>query len=194
MRVAPSACLLPALLLFASCRPPGAESAQSLVGANALPSSEALAREIIQINRGYGDSSEGFLSYELRPDGTLTVTHSDRARDRVIGEDRFRLADDVAGPARRALWRLRPAKLEGLDSHEARPTGCERRGPHDFGELAIIFIREAGRPGVEDDRIGTFELPDPRSCNSRQAIEARALVRRVLAALPRSGVAAGFRP
>jgi len=190
--VASSVSLVAASLLCVSCQPAGIESSTSLVGADRLPSRGALSREIIQINRGYGSVSEGFLSYELRPDGTLIVTHTDRARGKVRGEDRFRLSAEIASQARSLLWRLRPAKLEGLDAHEARPSGCERRGPHDFGELAVIFIDEGRRAGIEDDRLGTFELPSPDSCGSPQAREATALVRNVLESFPPSKVAAEF--
>lgn len=191
-RVAPSVSLVAASLLCASCQPPGAEGSRSLVGADRLPSSSALSREIVQINRGYGDNSEGFLSYELRPDDTLTVNHTDRARGIVRGGDKFRLAAEIAGNARRQLWRLRPATLEDLNAQEARPLGCERRGPHDFGELALIFIDEGRAPGIEDDRLGTFELPRPDSCNTEQAREARQLIRQVMESFPPSKVAAGF--
>jgi hypothetical protein len=181
-----------ASLALASCQPAGVEGSRSLVGADRLPSSSALSREIVQINRGYGEVSTGFLSYELRPDDTLAVTHTDRARDKVLGEERFRLAPGVAHKARRLLWRLRPATLEGVDAHEARPSGCRRRGPHDFGELAVVFIDEGGSPGVEDDRVGTFELPVPESCGTPQAREARQVMSQVMGSFPESRVAAGF--
>lgn len=186
--VAPSLALVAASLLGASCQPPGVEGSRSLVGADRLPSSGALSREVVQINRGYGDAGEEFLSYELRPDDTLTITRGRRARHTVRGADRFRLAARIAGQARRRLWRVRPPTLEGLDADEARPSGCERRGPHDFGELAVIFIDEGRGPGVEDDRLGTFELPRPASCDSPQAREARQLIRQVLESFPPSGI------
>jgi hypothetical protein len=179
------------LLLFASCRP-AEEQVHSLVGAEELPAAAALSKEIIYISRGYGEVSTGFLSYELRPDDLLVVTHEDRDRDKVIGEEKFRLESGVADKARRALWRLRPEKLEGIDSHEARPAGCERRGPHDFGELAVSFISAGHRPGVEDDLIGGFELPTAESCGSPQAVEARRVVREAMALFPASKVAEGF--
>lgn len=176
-------------LIVGSCEGKGVES---LVGSDRLPSSSALSREIIQINRGYGDVSEGFLSYELRPDDALTVTHTDRRQNRVSGEETFRLPSDIADRTRTMLWRLRPATLDGVDSHETRPVGCERRGPHDFGELAVVFVREDGPPGVDGDQIGTFELPRPDSCNTKHATEARQLVHQVLQAWPQSRVARAF--
>lgn len=184
--------LVAAALLCASCRDAGVEGSPSLVGAERLPPASVLSRELIQINRGYGAVGEKFLSYELRPDDSLTVTLTDRRRDRVLGEQSFRLASDAAGRVRRLLSQVRPARLQGLDAHEARPVGCERRGPHDFGELAIVFVDTGSGPGIEDDRIGIFELPDPRTCSTAQAVEARALVRQVLAAIPSSSVAADF--
>lgn len=191
--VTSSAATIAASLLSASCQPPAVEPSQSLVGADSLPSADALSREIIQINRGYGQVGGGFLSYELRTDDTLTVTHTDRRRGEVLGEETFRLASSLAGDSRRLLWRLRPAKLEGVDAHEVRPSGCERRGPHDFGELAVIFIDEGREAGVKDDRLGTFELPRRDSCSTPQAREARQLVRQVLDSFPPSTVAAGFK-
>ena len=188
---ASSAPLLAASLLCASCQPSDRGSG-SLVGADRLPSSSALSRETVQINRGYGDGSEGFLSYEVRPDDTLNVTHTVRGREKVRGVETFRLASDVADQARSLLWRVRPAELEGVDAHEARPSGCERRGPHDFGELAVIFVDEGGGAGIEDDRVGTFELPRSDSCSTPQAREARRVVREVMDSFPPSKVAAQF--
>ena len=181
-----------ASFLSASCQPPGAESTQSLVGADRLPSPAELSREMIQIHRGYGPVREEVLSYELPPDDTLTVTLSDKRRDKVLGKESFRLASGNAGDARRRLWRLRPAKLEGVGADEARPSGCGRRGLDDFGELAVIFVNPGREPGFEDDRIGIFELPDPHSCSTPQAREARRVVRQVMDLLPPSKVAAGF--
>jgi len=165
---------------------------RSLVGAERLPPDERLSLEAVQINRGYGDGSQGLLSWELRPDGSLSVTHYGAGRGEAPATERFRLDAATAGRVRRLLRRVRPETLDGIDSHEARPSGCERRGPHDSGELAIVFIDEGRAPGIEDDRLGTFELPRPGSCDTAQAREARQLVRQVMDSLPKSEVASGF--
>jgi hypothetical protein len=183
-----------AMLLTSACGRPVLNSSESLVGAQELPSVDDLSREIIQINSGFGDGSMGFLSYELRPDGTLAVTYEARHRDKVVGSETFRLAPEVAMRARRMLWRLRPTSLEGqgLTRDEIRPVGCQRQGPHDFGEYAVVFIDEGEKREIEDDRLGAFELPTPESCNTPTASEARQVVGRVLQSFPYSRVAAAF--
>ncbi|HEX8124978.1 MAG TPA: hypothetical protein VF548_05285 [Allosphingosinicella sp.] len=139
-----------------------------MVGADPLPSSGTLYGGVIQVNRGYGEVSEGFLSYELRPDGVLAVIHSDRAGGGVLGEDRFHLAPEIADQARRRLWRLRPARLEGVDAHEARPLGCKRRGPHDFGEVAIVFIDQGISPGSNTIASVSSNSPAPKAAEPRK--------------------------
>ena len=164
------------------------------MGAEELPSADNLSQEIIEINRGYGDVSHGFLTYQLRPDNSLAVTHLDEYREKVVGKETFQLAPHVATQARRMLWRLRPSTLEGqgLTRDEFRPVGCQRRGPHDFGRLAIVFIDEGEDAGVSDDQLGVFELPYRASCDTPHASEARDLVERVLRSFPPSRVAAEF--
>ncbi len=182
------------MLLTSACGEPALKPSESLVGAKELPSVRDLSREIIQINRGFGSASVGFLSYELRPDGTLAVTHEERLRDKVVASETFQLAPEVAARARRMLWRLRPATLEGqgLTKDETTPMGCQRQGPHDFGEFAVVFIDEGQKRGIEDDQLGAFDLPYGDSCNTPEASEARKLVARVLQSFPHSRVAAEF--
>lgn len=72
------------------------------------------------------------------------------------------------------------------------PWDASARGPHDLGEVTIGFIRAGDEPGIEDDEVGLFALPSPRSCDTPAAREARAVVRDVLQLLPRTRVAAAF--
>jgi hypothetical protein len=86
---------------------------------------------------------------------------------------------------------VRPEKLAGVEQDQ-RPIGCERRGPHDLGEVAVAFINEGSKPGVGDDDVGIFELPTADSCSTQAAAEARQVVWRALRILPPSKVVAGF--
>lgn len=177
--------LLIGSVFLCSCERSAIEPSDSLVGAKALPSSSALSQEIIQINRDGGGKGYGldFLSYELRPDNLLAVTHIVRPNDRVRGPETFRLAPNVADQARRALWRLRPAKLEGVE-YETRPIGCHKI--YDAGsEAAVVFISA-------DKRIGVVDVPYQGDCDTRSAMIARSIVREVLTSFPHSKVAAGF--
>lgn len=180
-----AALLLGPLLLCCSCERSAIEPSESLVGANALPPSSVLSQEIIQINRGFGGSGYGedFLSYELRPDNSLAVTHTFRPEDRVRGSETFRVSAKVAEQARRALWRLRPDELRGVE-HETRPTGCDKI--YDAGsEAAVAFINP-------DERIAVVDLPYRGDCDAHSARIARTIVREVLTSFPKSKVAAGF--
>lgn len=191
------ASLLLAPIVCVSCSGPAIAPSQSLVGASDLPSAEALSRETLYITRGANDWGGDRLSYELRPGRTLIVTHSyygPTPPEVERGKETLDVSPEIAAQVRQLLWRVRPGKLEGqgLDKAEARPAGCERRGPHDFGEVAIAFINEGDAARTDDNQIGLFELPTPRSCNTPAAIEARAIVWRALRLLPRSQVVAGF--
>lgn len=187
--------LLAVPLLCVSCNDAAIEPSQSLVGAEELPSATALARETFYITRGGGAYGGDALSYEWHPDDTLLVTHtfSDGrgTGDVVRGKETLHISPEVAAQVRQLLWRVRPAKLEGVEQ-DARPRGCERRGPHDFGEVTVGFVNEGDAPGIKDDQVGIFELPTAESCNTPAAVEARAVVRRALQLLPNSKVASDF--
>ena len=86
---------------------------------------------------------------------------------------------------------MRPSTLEGVE-FETRPTGCERQWDHDFGELAVAFIKDGGETGVRDDDVGVFVLPEPRSCDNSGAKLARQLLFKVVGSFPRSKVADSF--
>jgi hypothetical protein len=199
MRMA-AACppLLIAASLLASCERSAIDPSQSLVGANKLPSAKVLSREIIYISRGFGDwgrSHPGRLSYELRPDDTLTITLTQQdwktIKDVVQGKETFHLPPRVAARARRDLWRLRPEPFRGIE-WDTKPVGCRSDSLHDFPEVAVGFIAEGPKPGIEDDRVGVFALPYRSSCNTKQAVEARQIVREVIQSFPQSKVAAEF--
>ena len=182
-------------LLCVSCSDAAIEPSQSLVGAKELPSATALARETFYITRGGGAYGGDALSYEWRPDNALLVTHTfsdGRGPGEVVrGKETLHVAPEVAAEVRQLLWRVRPAKLEGVEQ-DARPTGCKRQGPHDFGEVTIGFVNEGDASGIEDDQVGIFELPTADSCNTPAAVEARAVVQRALQLLPKSKVASDF--
>lgn len=187
--------LLTVSLLCVSCNDAAINLSQSLVGANELPSVTALSLETFYISRGGGAYGGDALSYEWRPDNSLLVTHTysdGRGTGQVVrGKETLHISTEVAAQARRLLWRVRPAKLESVEQ-DARPTGCERQGPHDFGEVTVGFVNEGNTKGIEDDQVGIFELPTAESCNTSAAVEARAVVWRALQLFPKSNVAAAF--
>ena len=177
-----------------SCSDAAIQPSQSLVGATVLPSAKALAQETVYISRGGGPYGGDALTYEWRSNDSLTITHTfsdNSARQTVKGRETLRIAPEVAATARQLLWRVRPENLEGVDQDQ-RPTGCERRGPHDFGEVAVAYISEDSKPGIEDDKVGIFELPTAESCNTPEAAKAREVVWKALRLLPKSKVAAAF--
>jgi hypothetical protein len=166
-----------------------------LVGAKELPSAKTLVGETFYITRGGGPDGGHSLSYEWGPDDSITVTHdfSDgQGRSETRGTENLRIGSKSAAEARRLLSRVRPAKFEGVENYGTRPIGCERRGPHDFGEVTVAFIDERPTGKTEDARVGIFELPYRQSCNTRAAAEASKVIERVLQLLPKSEVAAEF--
>lgn len=189
--------LLVVSLLCISCREGAGEPYDSLVDAKAPPSAKALSREVVYISRGGGAYGGDALDYEWRPDNSLTITHkfSGRsARQTIKGREILRITPEVAAEVRRLLSRVRPANFEGVEQDQ-RPIGCERQGPHDFGDIVIVFVNQddpAMPYEAEDDRIGRFELPVPSSCNTPAAVEARKVVWQALQSLPKSKVAAAY--
>ncbi len=193
-----TALLYPALIaasfVLSACERAAIDSSQSLVGADRIPSSGELSRETIEVNRGFGESSNGLLVYELTPDNRLTVSVENTTNNenavRIATKDVFKIPGVTAERARRALWRLRPEKTNGL-AEEARPLGCTRQFDHDWGALAVIFV--APDPHAEfKNKLRVFVLPDPESCGTKAATEARMIVRNVIAAFPPSRVAKEF--
>jgi hypothetical protein len=186
--------LLLASLLCTSCNDAAIGPSESLVGANDLPPAAALSRETLYISRGGGAYGGDALTYEWRPDDSMTVTHTysdNSARQTIKGREALRVGRETAPRVRKLLWRVRPPKLEGVEQDQ-RPLGCKRQGPHDDGEVTIGFVNEGNKPGIEDDQVGIFSLPDAQSCDASLAVEAREAVWEALRLLPKSKVAAEF--
>lgn len=173
-------------LLATSCTNQAVKVKDRLVDGTELPSEEMLLREKIEINQGFGGEGFGehFLSYELASNNSLIVTHTFRPEDKVIGTEVFVLRPDVAMKARKQLWRVRPDKLEGIET-DVRPSGCLRRWVHDSPEIAVGFI-------ASDEMHGVFDLPRPVSCDTPAAKAARRMLHDVLTSFPRSKVAETF--
>ncbi|MGX5714024.1 hypothetical protein ACWKWJ_15115 [Sphingopyxis terrae subsp. ummariensis] len=173
-------------LLATSCTNQAVKAEDRLVDGVELPSEEMLLREKIEINQGFG--GEGFgehiLSYELSSNNSLIVTHTFRPEDKVIGTEVFVLDPYAAMKARKQLWRVRPDKLEGLETN-VRPSGCLRRWVHDSPDIAVGFA-------ASDAMYGVFDLPRPISCDTPAAKAARRMLRDVLASFPRSKIAETF--
>jgi len=190
--------LLAAAILCGSCSKQADGQLDSLVGATNLPSAEALSRETLNITRGANDWGGDRLAYELRPDGSLSITHTyldgKTSNEEVRAKDAYRIQPEEAARLRRLMWRVRPDLLEGqgLEKDEVRPVGCERRGPHDFGEVGVAFINEGDAKTTKDDRFAVFELPRPDSCTTRAAKQARETIWGALRLLPSSKAVEGF--
>lgn len=190
--------LLAAAVLCGSCSKQADGQLESLVGATNLPSAGALSRETLAITRGANDWGGDRLAYELRPDGSLSITHTyldgKTLKEEVRAKDTFRIPPGEAARFRRLIWRVRPDLLEGqgLEKEEVRPVGCERRGPHDFGEVGITFINEGDAKTIKDDRFALFELPRSDSCSTTAAEQARETIWRALRLLPPSKTVEGF--
>ena len=182
-------------LLVSACDKPAIDPSESLVDAKELPTARVLSREVIQINQGFGSLNSTLLSYELRPDNTLTITltHRDYDTQKEVtdGKETFDISSNVASEARRDLWRLRPATLQGIES-VLRPRDCPPPPTDTFPMAAIAFIAEGPKPGVEDDRLGVVDVPAQYTCHTRQGREARELIEKVLRSFPQSKVAVEF--
>jgi hypothetical protein len=152
-------------------------------------------RETVHIASGGGTDGGHSLTYELGPDDSVTITHdySDGAGcSEVKGKETFAIPADQARQVRQLLWRVRPTVFEGVESYGSRSIGCERKGPHDFGELSVWFYEEARARKTEGREMGAFELPYPQSCDTAAAREARRVVRHALDLLPESRVVRGY--
>jgi hypothetical protein len=183
------------VFLVSACDKPAIDASQSLVGAKRLPTARTLSREVIQINRGFGSPTSSLLSYELRPDNSLTITLTHRDHDTfkelTDGKEAFELSSGVAAQVRHDLWRLRPSTLQGIET-PVRPADCPPPPTDTFPVAAVAFIAEGPKPGVEDDRLGVIDVPAQYTCDTRQGREARDLIGKVLRSFPRSKVAAEF--
>lgn len=169
-------------VLCAGCDIPAIEPGSSLVGTNRIPSAAILSREVIYMAWDEDNSDGYLLSYELRPDDTLTIVHSrygegDALRV-TISERTVRVSPEIARRARAMIWRVRPAKMVDQVDEVApvRPVGCKHSGLHDVGELGVTFISKGNSKNINDDRYGAFELPYTSSCNTSAAIQARKVI------------------
>jgi hypothetical protein len=174
-----------AMLLASGCDHAAIKASESLVGAKNPPSAAQLSRETIQINRWGGPRGDHFLSYELLPDNSLTVTHALRqpGGERTLARESFRLSANLGNEVRVSLARVRPETLRGIE-YDTLPTGCPviiDASP----EVVVVFI------GAKQ-RIGVSPVPQEGNCNSPQARQARQLVSHVIGSLPANHVATGF--
>ena len=178
-----------AALAVASCGQSSFDASESLVGTKRLPPVAELLRETIQINRDTQLAGQShFLTFELRPDNSMSVTHTLDGYDGsdIVGKETFQLPPDVADRARKTLWRLRPGNLQGVEDL-TYPTGCSP--PIDSGmEVAVAFF---GKSPMQGD-IGIFALP--YECKEGQAAVARGALGKMMQSLPASKVAAAFPP
>jgi hypothetical protein len=181
------ASLLTPLLLLVCCDRPAIDPTESLVGAKQLPPARTLSRESIQINRGLGSLAPGFLSYELRPDDTLTVTFYAKDWTTILLSERFQLAPDIATRTRHELWRFRPEHLRGVQ-WDILPTDCPQQPIDSTPEFTVAFIADNG----QHNRIGVVYLPYSSNCSTTQGAAARNLIGSALASFPRSNVAMEF--
>lgn len=173
------------MLLSSGCQQSAVKAPESLVGAKSLPTSSELVRETIQINRWGGPRLDHFLSYELRPDNSLTVTHSLRlpGGEKTLGKEAFHLAPDLANQLRTSLWRIRPQTLRGVE-YDTLPTGCH---------VIMDAVPEAAVAFIDvKERIGISSIPPEADCQTEQARQARLLLSQALKSLPASKVATDF--
>ena len=189
--------LATAALVCPSCKNSEADNAESLVDARALASADMVSRETLYIRRGITDWCCDYLSYELRPDDTLIVEHTFSENNGLTvtkDSETVSIAPEIAEEVRWLMRRVRPTRLQGqgIEEDAVRPTGCERRGLHDFGEVSVAFMYHDHEVNVQNAKFAVFELPYASSCETRAAKEARAVVWQALEMLPQSGPASSF--
>lgn len=189
--------LATAALVCTSCKNSEVDSAESLVGAKTLASADMLSRETLYIRRGMTDWCCHYLSYELRPDDTLIVEHTISEDDGLTvtkDSETIKMASEIATKVRWLMRRVRPTELEGqgIEENAVRPIGCERQGPHDFGEVSVAFMHQDHAVNVQNAKFAVFELPYASSCETRVAKEAREVVSQALEMLPQSKPASSF--
>jgi hypothetical protein len=167
------------------------------VGAKSIPSAHELSRETIEIIPGSSPwVNAPRLSYEIHPDNSLDVTlshWSTGVHDDVIdAKEVFHLKPNTASDVRHLLWRLRPEELKGVE-WQIRPVGCPPPPTDTGSDYSVAFISVGPRPGVQDDRVGVFDLPPAQYCGVQSAAQARLLIEQVLHLFPPSKVAAGYK-
>ena len=185
--------LLVVLMSAAACDRPAIDPSQSLVGAKNLPPARLLKREKIALYYHYDRPLKHQLSFELSPDNSWAAVVTEVGSNyREVSRQTFSLSADRADEIRRKLWRLRPDKLRGIE-YETQPADCPPPPTDTSVDLAIGFIKEGTKPGVEDDQIGVFTLPDVRTCNSPKSVAAHKVVDDVINELPFNHLRSKFR-
>lgn len=178
-----------ALITFASC---GAEAPvrDRLVPGEAY-FSQGSGQDTIIVSKGFGGEGLGMhrLTYELAPDDKLKISYWLMSEEQPIAEQTFELNSELAHQLRRDFWRLRPEKFaaELWNDWPTLPLGCDRRGPHDFPEMWVLFLPDTNKPAGR-----AFDLPATESCNSSAAQQARLLIEDAIATLPNSKIADEF--
>lgn len=152
---------------------------------------QKLSRETVEIHQGFGGDGYGRhrLSYLLNSDDELEISYGIMSRDKPVAKEAFRLTSNEGSRLREELWRLRPDSLsrDWIADWGARPLGCTPQGPHDQGEIWVIFSADK-----DYERGAVFELPYKGSCDTPASQEARQLLLKAIAALPRSRIASEF--
>ncbi|MFN2101134.1 hypothetical protein [Altererythrobacter sp. MF3-039] len=178
-----------ALVLLASCQGE-TRVPDRLVSGDAYYSERSL-QETIRVYKGFGGEGYGLhrLEYELRPNNELKVRYWLAPETDAVAEEGFDLSSHVADQFRRDLWRLRPESISEnlIADWPTLPLNCKRGGPHDQGDIWVIFL-----PDADDIRGRVFELTRADSCDSLAAKQARLLIEEVIASLPNSKIAAEF--
>jgi hypothetical protein len=170
-------------LLLGACHKPSSQEFGSLVGVKKMPSGEALNHETILINLRYSPTTPRMLTYELRPDNTITITQSlsEPGGDKDISKEVLTLVPAKTARMRAYLWRLRPSKLADL-SAITYPTDCHP--PIDASsELTVAFVDP-------ERNVGVFALP--YICKNGASAEARKVARAAIAVIPRTKTAEAF--
>lgn len=170
-------------VLICGCDPSVRGTSESLVGATNQPSERDLGRETIIITQRTGPARDHILSYELRPNDVLTVTYSlsELSGETEVAKDTVQLRSSDADNARKSLWRMRPTRLQGIET-VVYPVGC--RPPIDSNDEVVIVFADNRK------RLGIFTLP--HSCKDGNSAVARSIVREVISTLPATETAGDF--
>jgi hypothetical protein len=174
-----------ATLLAGACERSSLAGSESLVGAKSPPSMQELSAETIQINRRGGPRNEHMLTYDLYPSNSLTVAHTvdELGGTKALATATFHLAPEAANQVRTLLWRVRPARLTGIEDITL-PTGCTV--VIDASPQANVVFADTKQ------RLGISSIPRERDCDTPQARQARQLVSIAVASLPGRNLAAQF--
>jgi hypothetical protein len=178
-----SSAIAVASLLLGSCNGPAIEPSQSLVTDKALPPASELRREIIGFYYDRDRSLTRQLSYELKPNDVWSVVIVDTRTYAEINRSNFQLPKGKANQARSALWRLRPEKLDGVQWPHM-PADCPPQPTDTHDDVAVGFTREGPKPGVEDDQVGVFTLPNIAYCKTPKSLTARELIANLMRQMP----------